>query len=147
MSNLRSARNYDRDEVSRFNGLRFELPSRTQQQFKAEADINNLVKRYGLTGVMPGNPKVPMYGDFTEVKDYQTAMQAVVEARDGFMALPAEVRRYFDNDPQALMVFMADEKNREKADELGLLKKKPEKDRAGVEVAPVVAAAVPAEKK
>jgi len=94
---------------------------RTQQQFKEEADINVLVKRFGITGTMPQDVRVPLVGDFEGVSDFQSALNSVVQARDDFMALPAQVRKRFANDPQLLMEFMADEKNKDEAQKLGLL--------------------------
>lgn len=101
-------------------------PSMTQQQFADECDINLIVARYGLTGVMPETVKLPMYGDFTGIGDYREAIEAVRAADASFMELPPSVRAYFENDPQRLLEFVADDKNRDKAVELGLLKKLPD---------------------
>lgn len=120
---IRSAYNYDREAASLAAGFACADDSRTQQQFKDECDINVLVRRFGLTGVMPTNPRIPMQGDFTGVSDYQSAVNAVREAMDGFMELTADVREYFKNDPQNLLRFMQDAGNRDKAMELGLIPK------------------------
>lgn len=124
---VRSAYNYDIDAVSRETGVTCpDGDDYTQQQFKEETDINEIVRRFGLTGQMPDDVRVPVSGDFTGVFDFQTAMNAVVEAERSFMQLPAEIRARFANDPQRLMEFVADEKNRDEADKMGLLAKKPE---------------------
>lgn len=96
---------------------------KAQQQFAEESDINTIVRRFGLTGTLPQTVRVPKYGDFTVVTDYKTAMDAVREADSNFMELPAPLRAEFDNDPQKLLEFMGDAKNRDKAIELGLLPK------------------------
>ena len=49
-------------------------------------------------------------------------MNAVREASEGFMELPAKLRAQFDNDPQLFLEFVADDANRDKAVELGLIK-------------------------
>lgn len=102
------------------------LESLTEQSFKDECDINVIVERFGLTGELPENVKVPVSGDFTDVVDYQTALNAVIAADAAFMELPAKVREEFGHDPQKLMDFVANDKNREKAEELGLVAKRAE---------------------
>lgn len=118
---FRTGYNYDRDQASRQAGTRNTQPSLTQQQFKEEADINTIVRRFGLTGQLPDNPRVPSYGDFTQVTDYQTALNAVRSAEEAFMALPAAVRAEFANDPQKLLTAVEDPSQRDKLRELGLL--------------------------
>lgn len=95
--------------------------SLAQQQFKDDVDINVLLERFKITGQMPQGVVMPTYGDFTGVSDYRTAQEAIRRARDSFMQLPAELRAKFDNDPQKLLEFVSDEKNRDKAVELGLV--------------------------
>ena len=67
-------------------------PSRTQQHFAEEVDINTIVRRFGLTGELPTNVPQVLQGDFTNVHDFQSAMNLVVAAREAFMEQPAEVR-------------------------------------------------------
>jgi len=118
---LRSAYNYDVDLVSEETGLVCDPEGgMTQQQFKEEADINTLVQRFGLTGELPENVRVPQYGDFTGISDYQEAMNAVRKADEAFMELPAELRERFAHDPQRLLQFVADEKNADEALRMGL---------------------------
>src|SRR5262249_43129650 len=75
---LRNAFNYDTDEASWRGGLECDpLEDRTQQQFKEECDINTIVRNFGVTGEMPQTTAAPMQGDFTEVTDYQSAMQLI----------------------------------------------------------------------
>lgn len=73
--------------------------SRTVQSSKEEADINTLVKRFGLTGQLPQNVRVPLSGDFTDAMDFRTAMDAILAAEKSFDAMPADVRKRFNNDP------------------------------------------------
>lgn len=123
----------------------------TQQQFADECDINVIVRRFGLTGEMPANPRVPLSGDFAGVTDYKSALDALIAADDAFMELPAHVRAEFANDPQKLMEFVADDKNRQKAVEMGLVAAPPEKtrdvvqavDELAAKLAPVTASSPP----
>jgi phage internal scaffolding protein len=79
--------------------------SLTIQSQSEDADINVMVRRFGITGVIPAGVRVPSYGDFTGVGDYRSALHAVMEAQENFMQLPAPVRARFDNDPQLLLDF------------------------------------------
>lgn len=104
--------------------------SRTRQEFAAESDINRLVERFRDTGsfydpltTAKAGKLQPFFGDFTEVPDYQSALNIVIEAENSFASLPSKVRDRFDNDPQKLIDFVSDEKNREEAIELGLIEK------------------------
>lgn len=96
--------------------------SLTQQHFKEECDINTIVRRYAVTGVMPNvNPKPPIYGDFSEVPDYQAAFAAVAHAGELFASLPSAVRDRFGNDPARMIAFLQDSANRAEAEKLGLI--------------------------
>lgn len=107
-------------------GLHFRKPSRTAQQFAAEADINNLLKRYQNTGIfydpvtMAKAAARPTFGDFSTEVDFMTAQNIVVQAREAFEALPSNVRDRFANDPGALLDFLSKEENNEEAYKLGL---------------------------
>jgi len=132
---FRTGYNYDRNQASLKSGQANTEPSKTQQQFKEEVDINTIVRRFGLTGQLPDNPKIPRYGDFTGVTDYQTAMNAVRAADEAFMALPADVRAAFNHDPQRLIEAVEDPRQQDMLVELGLATKKPAAS-DGVGVAP-----------
>lgn len=136
---LRAPYNYDADAVSRENGFDCGDPknSVTQQSFKDECDINEIVRRFGLTGEMPGDFAMPVSGDFTGVIDFQSAMNLVVAAQEEFMRVPADVRARFNNDPARLMAFLEDGRNYDEALKLGLVVTRVEKDRVGVPVADV----------
>lgn len=124
---VRSAFNYDVDKASLDAGL-FCDPSEglTLQSFAEEVDINTIVARFGLTGHLPEEVQVPVSGDFTDVVDFQTAMNAVRKAEEGFMELPPNIRARFGHDPQQLMDFVEDGRNYDEALRMGLLKPRPE---------------------
>ena len=118
---LRTLYNYDRDAASNESGLACEEPSLTQQHFKDETDINNILRQFNVSGMLPEAPLSPRYGDFTGIGDYHSALNAVIAAEDSFMALPAQLRARFENDPAQLIDFLSDENNRSEAEKLGLL--------------------------
>ncbi|AXH78134.1 MAG: internal scaffolding protein [Microviridae sp.] len=97
-------------------------PSLTQQSQSEDADINVIVKRFGLTGHLPENYRVPEYGDFEGIFDFQTAQQVVIDARDNFMKMPPELRRRFGHDPQIFLEFCSDPENLPEMRRLGLAK-------------------------
>lgn len=122
---IRKPFSYDRKKAS----LEARTPttgvSRTQQQFRDDVDINTLVRRFGITGELPVARNLPEYGDFTEVTDFQTAMQSLRRSQETFDALPAALRDRFQNDPARLLHFLGSEDNREEARKLGLLRPEP----------------------
>lgn len=118
---VRSPYNYDTASASSESGLVCDDPSLAQQNFKDECDINVIVRRFGVTGQLPSNVRMPSYGDFTGVTDYQSALNSVLAARDSFMSLPAEVRSRFSNDPALFVDFCSDPANRDEALKLGLI--------------------------
>lgn len=118
---IRSPYNYDRRKASVDSGLECRDGSRTVQSMAEEADINTLVKRFGLTGKMPVGVVAPSYADFDEIFDFQTAMNAVLRADRAFLQLPADVRYRFANDPHRFVEFCSDEKNAAELNKLGLL--------------------------
>ena len=120
---LRTPYNYDKDAASNESGLHCEDASLAQQHFKDETDINNILRQFNITGLLPESPLSPRYGDFTGISDYHTAMNRVIAAQDEFEALPAQIRARFDNDPANLIEFLENENNRPEAEELGLVEK------------------------
>lgn len=97
--------------------------SRTKQSFKKQCDINVIMKKYEKTGLITHTKQHGHYGDFTNVTDYHAALNAVHEANEGFMTLPASLRKRFGNDPAKLIEFLNDSKNLDEAIELGLVEK------------------------
>lgn len=118
---LRSPFNYSMDSVSLETGLACPELTLTQQQFKDESDINNIMVQFGRGAALPESFRAPQYGDFTGVTDFQSALEAVRQAEASFMSMPAKLRAQFDNDPQLLVEFLGDPANRAKAQELGLV--------------------------
>ena len=96
-------------------------PSRTKQSFLEEADINNIMRKYINTGVLPVGERQPTYGDFSSGQDYQALQDQLLQARMDFELLPADIRDRFGNSPEALIDFLSDPDNHEEAVELGLI--------------------------
>lgn len=122
---LRTPYNYNTDNVSRETGTTCEVETKTQQQFKDETDINTIVDKFMRSGEPPPTINWPEQTEFMETFDYQTAMNATVQARESFMELPAKTRARFQNDPQQFLEFMYDGNNQEEAIKMGLATRKP----------------------
>lgn len=120
---IRNPYNYDTLAASNESGLRCEDATRTQQHFKDETDINNILRQFNITGQLPTKTITPRYGDFTNIGDYHTALNAVIAAEDEFMTLPAQLRARFDNDPAELIEFLNNPENLQEAQKLGLVNK------------------------
>ena len=74
--------------------------SMTHQEFRDECDINNIMKRFERSGMIDHvNSRQGDFGDFSEVPDYQSALNAVMDAEEAFMGLDARLRDEFGNDP------------------------------------------------
>jgi len=122
MSRVKNPITYDRDKNSNNSKLVFTRPTRTQQSFRDECDINNILRKFNVTGQLPLGSVQPQYGDFSGITDYQSALNAVMAAQDSFLALPAKVRARFDNDPALFVDFASDEANKDELKALGLLR-------------------------
>jgi len=120
---LRTPYNYDTDAASNESGLHCEDASLAQQHFKDECDINNILRQFNITGLLPEAPLSPRYGDFTGIGDYHTALNQVIAAEDEFMSLPATLRARFENDPAQLIEFLDNPENKDEAIKLGLINK------------------------
>lgn len=103
-----------------------EDPGQVQQHLQEETDINNIMAKYRKTGELRHVTKMAGdYGDFSQVPDYRTAMQQIIEADALFMELPAKVRDRFGNDPAQFIEFATDEKNIEELRKMGLAPEAP----------------------
>lgn len=113
-------------------------PSRTLQSDADSADINNILKRYERTGLLPEMIKVdPRYGDFSEVPTYQEALEIVSRSHEQFTNLDAHIRARFSNDPAEFLAFATNPDNMKEMVKLGLaIEKQPE-------ITPVVTPAQP----
>lgn len=102
-------------------GFACEGPSKTQQNFAEDCDINTIVNRFLKNKILPPVAQTASYGDFTGISSYHDALIKVQAARDMFASLPAKVRKRFNNDPGQYLDFFKDPDNIKEAVNLGLL--------------------------
>lgn len=112
-------------------GIVFTEPSMTQQHFKDETMIDNILQKYAETGFLtdPFSPKRPIqFGDFSDVTDFQTAQNAVARATEYFESLPSRIRSSFNNSPQEFLNALNDPEQRSNLEELGFVAPEPSKE-------------------
>lgn len=114
----------DADDHSFQSGLSCPEPTLTVQADAAAADINNIVKQFGLTGQLPYGNQVPEYADFSDMPmDYHSALNFINDATEQFMEFPANVRSAFDNDPGNFLDVLNDPSKRSILEDVGLVSK------------------------
>lgn len=118
--------NLDNDAVSLDNGFFCHDESLAIQSAEEESNINTIVRRFGISGELPDNLRMPQSGDFTNALDFHASMNLVRQAQEEFVRVPAEIRARFNNDPSRLMAFIEDESNYDEALKLGLVNKRPD---------------------
>lgn len=90
------------------------LPSKTDQSFAHECDVNNIMLKLAKTGELTHRARsAGVYADVSGLKDLQGAFKAVETARTAFETLPSGLRKMIDNDPSKLADFLNDPKNEE----------------------------------
>ena len=115
-----------RNKYTKFDRRKTECcgESKTHKYFKDEVDINNIMRRFKTKGILPPSHNKPaMYGDVSNVPDYMTALQIVIDAEQKFNSLPAKVRARFNNAPEELLDFCSKAENLEEMVSLGLAEK------------------------
>jgi len=101
--------------------------SLTVQADRDQADINFIVKQFGLTHELPYGNEVPEFADYSDIpNDYQQALAFIEDSRESFMQYPAEMRARFNNNPALLLDFLQSDTNRDEAIALGIISPPPD---------------------
>ena len=106
-------------------GVKFPIPSLTQQSEKDSTDINLIVKRYCECGICPScEIRQPLSEDMLSIQSdtFQDVMQRQAQLTNAFNELPAHVRKKFDYNPLNMLEFVENPNNKEECVKLGLLK-------------------------
>lgn len=113
----------DRKRVMKF----FSKPSLTRQEFKQECDLGYVLSKFartpeGLAAMRnaQGFAQGLRFEDVSDVPDFRTCRDIARRAEEHFMALPATLRRRFDNDAALFVDFVQDPKNLDELRALGL---------------------------
>lgn len=109
-------------------GIVFTEPSMTDQSQFQESDINYIVKKYadGRTGIttldLGADAGVLQYGDTLLPGDYETALDLINAVNEEFYELPSQVRAEFNHNPKELINALADPRQKDRLQVLGLLR-------------------------
>lgn len=96
--------------------------TRTQQQFKDQCDVNQIIAKYKRGLPITHLARVQgTYADVSAIGDYHESMNKVLKAQDAFLTIPAELRNKLGNDPAQLIAFLNNPNNRDEAIKYGLL--------------------------
>lgn len=119
--------NHDTDAESNKGTCDCKDPSKTQQQFAKEADINNILAKFLQTGEPPPTIGEPTYGDQDNDITLQDIIVTRAEVEAAWEALPARVRNTL-KDPDTFVRYIDHAMATGELDDLrdlGLAKPKP----------------------
>lgn len=104
----------------------------TEQNLKDQCDINKIIAQYDRTGVIQHVNRIEArFGDVTGL-DFRKAQDIYLNSQAMFEELPAEIKKRFHQNAGEFLEFMEDEKNREEAIELGLIRGDTPKEKDGL---------------
>lgn len=98
---------------------------RTKQALRSTSVETMMAKFNRESDLVPISRVMAQYGDFSEIGDFQSAMEQVTAAQARFMALPSKVRSMVHNSAGEYIEWITDPKNFERAVELKLLNPTP----------------------
>jgi len=107
--------------IRRKSTIHFPEQGKTRQELKDEVNINSIMAR--VRARQPIDMKPPgsgRFGDFSNPIDYTTQAEAIADANERFMELPAAVRAAVRNDPARLLAALGDADQTAALIELGL---------------------------
>lgn len=94
----KSPNNHNTQAASQLSATRNSSPTLTQQHEAKATDINEIMRRFGVTGTAPGARTQVAFMDVPEDISMQTAIDLVRAGQEEFEKLPAMTRAYFRND-------------------------------------------------
>lgn len=105
-------------------GKSFTKPSKTDQSFKKECDVNHIMSRFAKTGEITHlRRQQGVYADITNLKGLQESAEQLHTVREIFNELPSELREKLDNNPLNFIDYLQDPKNLEEATKYGFFEK------------------------
>lgn len=111
-----------RQRSTRRSILKTDRSGGANQADAAGTDINKIVAQHKAHGTLPAvQQRNPLYGDFTFPEDIHSMREAVDQAEDRFMQLPAAVRTAAGNDWVNFETLFRDPEQRELLINAGLI--------------------------
>jgi hypothetical protein len=100
-------------------------PSKTDQQYRDDCDVNHIMNKYAKTGIITHLAKHPgRFANVSEIPNLLEGFEKVNQAKQAFMDLPGSLRKRFNNDFRNMVAFLNDRSNQEEAIKLGLIELK-----------------------
>lgn len=97
------------------------LPSKTQQQFQEQVNVNNIMKKYHQgKPITHLNNKQGVFADISTAQDYFDSFNTILKAEEAFNQLPSAIRTKFNNDPAELLEFVHNPSNYDEGVMLGI---------------------------
>lgn len=119
--------------------------SMTVQSDAHLADIGEILRSYGATGMLDLQETAMEFGDISSFTDLADALSQAKEAEVEFMKLPSKVRGIFDHDVAVWLDTAHDKDKRDALVEAGFLEAPKEPEVVEVVVEPVVPPPTPPE--
>lgn len=129
-------------------------PTMTQQHYKDECDLNQILARHKGAGelsaiqmrqllaqsaaVTPTSPRLPQFADYSNLPDFSEIKRSFIKASRAFAEVPVNVRMQFGNNPEIFYNVLTDPKQHQRLRDAGLgflLSEKKEPETAPVESA------------
>jgi len=113
LANLRQAKSgkMTRDAVLKLAPVKEYKDGRTKQSHRDETDIVKIMGRFAMTGTISHLEKYEgVYADFSDF-DFHSQITRLAEGNAVFDALPAELRREFQQDPAIFFAYVNDPAN------------------------------------
>lgn len=95
--------------------------SRVRQSEHEATKIDNILKKYAATGVLPIQRRQGFFADVSGLCDYKEALDLLHDKGDVFRKLPKEARELLMSDPEEFRKIIMEETNRENLEKIGLL--------------------------
>lgn len=94
--------------------------SLAEQHHKDAVSIQTIVQQHHVTGTMPINSLPPQFSDQSDLPSFHEAQIILAKGIEAFEAVPAHIRKEFDNDPAEYLEFIQNPDNREEIIAYGL---------------------------
>lgn len=86
--------------------------SKVHDEFKTECDINEIIRRFRVTGTLtdPSKPATrrPMFGDFSDVPDVDQRERVFIAAQNAWDSLTDQQRELFPGGPSEILDAFSD---------------------------------------
>lgn len=101
----------------------------TDQSDKETSNINNIMKTYLKTGMLPVKPNIQaIYADVSAMPTLESIHTTLKTAQESFLSIHPHIRAMINNNPANLAEFIVDPKNHDILQKYGLMKNRQDVD-------------------